>query len=104
MKNWEKGYIKIIPNKKGKNKYTVQYLSGGIIEQIENGTLETRQLDPKKPTLDVIGFKTAASGIPTIWTDTRFLTAAGSRDIKKHFLIKKVAFSFPKPVVWLKRY
>ena len=97
MKNWENGYIKIIPNKKGKNKYTVQYLSGGIIEQIENGTLETRQLDPKKPTLDVIGFKTAASGIPTIWTDTRFLTAAGSRDIKNIFN-KKVAFSFPKPV------
>ena len=30
LKNWELGYIKIVPNNKGKNKYTVQYLSGGI--------------------------------------------------------------------------
>ena len=35
--NWDLGYIKVVPNKKGKNKYTIQYLSGGIIEQIEEG-------------------------------------------------------------------
>lgn len=101
MQNWYKGYIKIVPNKRGKNKYTVQYLSGGIIEQIEDGSLETRQADPTIPSLDVIGFKTAASGISTIWTDTKFLTAAGSRDIKRIFN-KKVAFSFPKPVALIK--
>lgn len=101
MQNWYKGYIKIVPNKRGKNKYTVQYLSGGIIEQIENGSLETRHADPTTPSLDVIGFKTAASSIPTIWTDTKFLTAAGSRDIKGIFN-KKVAFSFPKPVALIK--
>ena len=101
MQNWRKGYIKIVPSKKGKNKYTVQYLSGGIIEQIENGELETVQCDPNKPTLDVIGFKTAASGIPTIWTDKRFLTAAGSKDIKNIFG-KKVNFPFPKPVALIK--
>ncbi len=101
MQNWHKGYIKISPNKRGKNKYTVQYLSGGIIEQIEDGSLETRQADPTVPSLDVIGFKTAASSISTIWTDTRFLTAAGSRDIKSIFN-KKVAFSFPKPVALIK--
>ena len=101
LQNWSKGYIKVVPNKKGKNKYTVQYLSGGIIEQIENGSLETRQNDSSKPSLDVIGFKTAASSISTVWTDNKFLTAAGSRDIKGIFN-KKVAFSFPKPVALIR--
>ena len=101
MQNWNKGYIKIVPSKKGKNKYTVQYLSGGIIEQIEDGILETIQKDPQIPSLDVIGFKTAASGIPTIWTDKKFLTAAGSKDIKNVFG-KKVDFPFPKPVALIK--
>ena len=101
LQNWSKGYIKVVPNKRGKNKYTVQYLSGGIIEQIENGSLETQQNDPSKPSLDVIGFKTAASSISTIWTDSKYLTAAGSRDIKSIFN-KKVAFSFPKPVALIK--
>lgn len=103
MENWHKGYIKIVPAKKGKNKYIVQYLSGGIIEQIEDGTLQTVQSDPSKPSLDVIGFKTSASSIPTIWTDNQFLTAAGSRDIKNVFN-QKVAFSFPKPVALIKEF
>lgn len=97
ISNWEKGYIKVIPNKRGKNKYTVQYLSGGIIKQIESGELETYQPNSDVPTLEVIGFKTAASGIPTIWSDTKFLTSAGSKDIKNVFGCK-VAFPFPKPV------
>lgn len=101
MQNWNKGYIKVIPNSKGKNKWNIQYLSGGIIAQIEEGTLQTVQPDISKPTLDVIGFKTAASSIPTIWTDTRFLTAAGSKDIKSVFN-SKVSFSFPKPVSLMK--
>ena len=101
MQNWEKGYIKVVPNKKGRNKYTIQYLSGGIIAQIEDGTLQTRQPNPNVPTLEVIGFKTAASGIPTIWTDTHFLTAVGSKDIKSIF-DAKVPFSFPKPVPLIK--
>lgn len=101
LENWTKGYIKVVPNKRGKNKYTVQYLSGGIIEQIENGSLETRQTDPSKPSLDVIGFKTAANSISTIWTDNKFLTAAGSHDIKDVFN-KKVAFLFPKPVALIR--
>lgn len=101
MQNWEKGYIRVVPNKKGRNKYTIQYLSGGIIAQIEDGTLQTRQPNPKIPTLEVIGFKTAASGIPTIWTDTLFLTAVGSKDIKDIF-DAKVPFTFPKPVPLIK--
>jgi len=101
MENWQKGYIKVIPTKKGKNKYNIQYLSGGIIDQIENGTLKTIQSDPSKPSLDVIGFKTSASSIPTIWTDTKFLTSVGSKDIKSIFN-SKVAFSFPKPIPLIK--
>ncbi len=99
--NWDLGYIKVVPNKKGKNKYTIQYLSGGIIEQIENGELETYQPNESIPTLEVIGFKTAASSIPTIWADNKFLTSAGSKDIKKVFG-RKVDFPFPKPVALIK--
>jgi len=101
LKNWELGYIKIVPNNKGKNKYTVQYLSGGIIKQIEDGTLETYRISSEIPTLEVVGFKTSASGIPTIWTNSQFLTATGSRDIKNIFNTK-VPFSFPKPVPLIK--
>ncbi len=101
LKNWELGYIKIVPNNKGKNKYTVQYLSGGIIKQIEDGTLETYRISSEIPTLEVVGFKTSASGIPTIWTNSQFLTATGSRDIKNIFN-SKVPFSFPKPVSLIK--
>lgn len=99
--NWDLGYIKVVPNKKGKNKYTIQYLSGGIIEQIEEGELETYQPDKTIPTLEVVGFKTAASSVPTIWTDTKFLTSAGSKDIKAVFG-SKVDFPFPKPIALIK--
>ena len=99
--NWDSGYIKVVPNKKGKNKYTIQYLSGGIIEQIEKGELETYQPNESIPTLEVIGFKTAASSIPTIWADTKFLTSAGSKDMKNVFG-RKVDFPFPKPVALIK--
>ena len=99
--NWDLGYIKVVPNKKGKNRYTIQYLSGGIIEQIENGELETYQPNELIPTLEVVGFKTAASSIPTIWADNKFLTSAGSKDIKKVF-DRKVDFPFPKPVALIK--
>ena len=75
MQNWNNGYIKVLSQKKGKNQYNIQYLSGGIISQIEEGILQTVKLDSEKPTLDVIGFKTAASGISTIWTDTKYLTS-----------------------------
>ena len=101
LENWEKGYIKVVPNKKGANKYTIQYLSGGVIEQIENGTLTTIKISETCPTLEITDFKTSASSIPTIWTDNKYLTAAGSRDIKKVFE-KKTGFSFPKPVNLIK--
>lgn len=101
LKNWELGYIKVVPNNKGKNKYTVQYLSGGIIKQIEEGKLKTYRVSSEIPTLEVEGFKTSASSIPTIWTNTKFLTATGSRDIKSVFN-SKVPFSFPKPIPLIK--
>lgn len=101
MSNWKKGYIKVVPNMKGKNKYTIQYLSGGIIEQIENGRLTVAKPNAYCPTLEVVDFKTAASSIPTIWTDKKYLTASGSRDIKQIFG-HKLNFPFPKPVALIK--
>lgn len=101
MENWKKGYIKIVPNKKGPNKFTVQYLSGGIINQIESGKLQTRKIHDESPTLEVIGFKTKAGSIQTIWTDNKYLTAAGSKNLKDIFN-HKVQFNFPKPLELIK--
>ena len=69
--------------------------------EIEKGELETYQANESIPTLEVIGFKTAASSIPTIWDDTKFLTSAGSKDMKNVFG-RKVDFPFPKPVALIK--
>ena len=99
MENWNKGYIKVLPAKNGK--WNIQYLSGGVIAQIEEGGVQTIQKNPDVPSLDVIGFKTAASNIPTIWTNTKYLTAAGSKDIKNVFGTK-TDFPFPKPVDLIK--
>ena len=43
MSDWEKGYIKVVPinSTNTENKYTIQYLSGGIISKIESGEFET---------------------------------------------------------------
>lgn len=64
-----KGYIKVVPkqSKSNKNKYTIQYLSGGVISKIENGELEVYKPDEECPTLEVKEYKTAGATIPTIW-------------------------------------
>ena len=98
--DWEKGFIKVVPQKEGKtkNKYSVQYLSGGIIDKINNGEVKTHRVsnDPEIPTIDVDEYKTAGSGISSIWTDSNFYTTRGSNDIRELFNGK--VFSYPKPL------
>ena len=50
LSDWEKGYIKVVPLKSQntKNKYAIQYLSGGIIEKIEKGEFEIRKSDDEE--------------------------------------------------------
>ena len=98
--DWKKGYIKVVPvnSTNTSNKYTVQYLSGGIIGKIQAGEVKTYRIsdDPEIPTIEILDYKTAGSGIASIWDDKNFYTAKGNADIKK--LFDKKVFSYPKPV------
>lgn len=99
LSDWSKGYIKVLPSKSAtKNEYTVQYLSGGIIDKIKSGEVETYRIskNPLIPTIDIKNYKTAGSGIASIWDDKNFYTTKGSNEIKELFNGK--VFSYPKPV------
>ena len=98
--DWEKGYIKVVPTKSAstQNEYTIQYLSGGIINKILSGEVETYRIsdDPSIPTLEITNYKTAGSGIASIWDDKNFYTTKGSNEIKEIF--NRKIFSYPKPL------
>jgi adenine-specific DNA-methyltransferase len=100
LSDWEKGYIKVVKNtnRLTQNRYTIQYLSGGIIDKIISGEVETYKIsdDPLIPTIDIKNYKTAGSGIASIWDDKNFYTTKGSNEIKELFNGK--VFSYPKPV------
>lgn len=102
--DWEKGYIKVVPQKgkSSKNSYAIQYLSGGIIEKILSGDLETYRVsdDPSIPTLEIKNYRTAGSGIGSIWTDNNFFTTKGSNEIRELFSGK--VFSYPKPLALIR--
>lgn len=100
MSDWKKGYIKVVPttSPNTKNKYAIQYLSGGIIEKIQTGEVKTYQIssNPSVPTIEIKDYKTAGAGIASIWNDKNFYTAKGNADIKR--LFEKKVFSYPKPI------
>ena len=99
LEKWEKGYVKVTPQKvtkNNKNAYNIQYLADGIIRKLEAGEFQTVKNDSAKPTLDVLEYKTAGANIPTIWLDKSFYTTKGSNSITD--LIGRNAFSYPKPV------
>jgi len=100
LNDWNKGYIKVIPQNEtiSKNKYSIQFLSEGIINKITNSELVTYKIsdDETIPTIDVKDFKTAGAGILTVWTDKENYTAKGSDEIKELFVQKY--FSYPKPL------
>jgi adenine-specific DNA-methyltransferase len=97
MNNWRKGYVKVIPQNSSKNdnKYTVQFLSQGIIEKIESGELETYRISDRHPTLDVKEYKTAGTDISTMWTNKKYYTTKGSNEIRD--ILGRKDFSYPKP-------
>ena len=100
MGDWQKGYIKTVKQRGtgSNNNYAIQYLSGGIIDKILSGELETYRIsdNPRIPTLEIKNYKTAGSGINSIWTDNNFYTTKGSNEIRELFAGK--VFSYPKPL------
>jgi len=97
LNDWKKGYIKVVPqnSSKNQNKYTVQYLSEGVIKKIESGELEFYRISEKHPTVDVKEYKTAGTDISTMWTDKKYYTTRGSNEIRD--ILGKKDFSYPKP-------
>lgn len=99
LENWHKGYIKVVPvTSDGHSEFAIQYLSGGIIERIENGELQTYRVSdrPDIPTVEIKDFRTAGATIPTVWTDNKYYTAQGNKDIESLFGGVRV-FPYPKP-------
>ncbi len=101
MDDWQNGYIKVVPQnkRKNRNKFSIQYLSEGIISKIKSGELKvTRQEDDSSiPTLEVLEFRTGGVGIPSVWNDKKFYTTYGGTELKEIFNQKGV-FAYPKPV------
>lgn len=99
LSDWSKGYIKVVPNKHDSlNNFTIQYLSGGVISQIENDELETFRYssNPNIPTLDVKNYMTSGSTIPSMWDNKQFHSSKGSSELKD--LFNRKYFSYPKPL------
>jgi len=100
MSYWKDGYIKVVSQKatdKNKNRFSIQYLSEGIVKRILSGELSaSKGSNPKIPTLEVIDYKTSGAKIPTIMIDKQYYTVHGGEDMRNIFGDKN-AFSYPKP-------
>ena len=100
--DYEKGYIRIVPAKKknNKNKYSVQFLSEGIIKKIESGEFKTYRPSQLVPTLEIENFTSGGTTIDTILTNKAYYTAKGKEEMIAIFGDKEV-FSYPKPLALL---
>ncbi len=100
--DYAKGYIRIIPTRKknNKNKFSIQYLSEGIIKKIENGELRVYHPSNIVPTLEIENFTSSGTTIDTILTDKAYYTAKGKEEMIAIFGNKEI-FSYPKPVALL---
>ena len=98
LSDWEKGYIKISPNrqKDSLNKYSIQYLPEGVIKKIEKGVLKVNGKDTNSPTLTFGENKTVGSDIPTIWLEKEFYSVKGTTLLNDIF--SKKIFNYPKPL------
>ena len=99
MKDWEKGFIRVIPqkSKKTKNKWVIQFLSDGIKKKITAGEFKCRPTSEKCPTLEIMDYQTSGVTIPTMWDHKDFYTTRGTDQIE-NLLGKKTAFNYAKPV------
>ena len=98
--DWEKGYIKISPNKSANNEnlYSVQYLPSGVIKKITSGELEVLGHEDGVPTLLFGDNQTVGGQIPTIWAEKAFFTVNGTQTLKAIFPESPKKFDYPKSV------
>ena len=98
LSDWDKGYIKIVPNKNknSENKYSVQYLPSGVIKKIKTGELKIIGHESEVPTLCFGENKTVGGQIPTIWDRKEFFTVNGTKLLKAIFPESDKVFDYPK--------
>lgn len=105
VKDWEKGFIKIVPKtcKNNNNLFSVQYLADGIKQKIESGEVKSYRISDRKdiPTVEVEDFKTGGVNISTIWNNKMYYTARGSNELTDIFG-EKGKFPYPKPLQLIK--
>jgi adenine-specific DNA-methyltransferase len=96
--DWDKGYIKISPNKSKNslNEFSIQYLPEGVIKKIKSGILEVKGSEKGVPTLSFGDNKTVGGEVPTIWIEKTFYTVNGTTSLNDIFEKKK--FNYPKPI------
>lgn len=94
--DWEKGYIKISPNKAkdSLNKYSIQYLPSGVIKKIENKVLAVTGNEAGVPTLTFGDNQTVGGQVPTIWIEKPFYSVKGTNILSDVF--NRKAFNYPK--------
>lgn len=100
IKDWGKGYIKISENKNvaSTNRYSVQYLPGGVIKKIERGELEIVGKEKNVPTLKFGDNQTVGGQVPTMWNEKQFFTVNGTQMLKRLFPESPKVFDYPKPI------
>ena len=100
IKDWGKGYIKISENKNAAstNRYSVQYLPGGVIKKIERGELEIVGKEENVPTLKFGDNQTVGGQVPTMWNEKQFFTVNGTQTLKQLFPESPKVFDYPKPI------
>jgi adenine-specific DNA-methyltransferase len=98
LADWEKGYIKITPNrnKASKNEFSVQYLPEGVIKKIKTQELDVIGKEENAPTLLFGDNETSGSDIPTLWLEKDFYSVKGTTLLSEIFDTK--VFSYPKPL------
>jgi len=98
LSDWEKGFIKITPNKQkgSSNKYSIQYLPEGVIKKIKSGTLAIKGKENNSPTLIIGANETVGNDIPTIWLEKEFYSVKGTALLAEINIPEK--FNYPKPL------
>lgn len=98
MGDWQKGYIKISPNRRQeeRNAFSAQYLPAGVIKKVESGEIPTLGTEAGLPTLVLGENATVGAALPSIRIEKNHRTSVGNDHLK--LLLGDKRFPYPKPV------
>ena len=98
LNDLQKGYIKVIRQRSAKtrNKFSIQYLSDGMIKKVNNNEIEVIDRDKINGSLILGENISDGLNIPTVWNEKSFYTSNGTAQIQAIFGSKE--FPYPKPI------